>query len=578
MALAEAIVAARGAGPDPAATAATMSERIIATRESTAEWAKTAIRRLWATVNPYDSKQVEAFTVQAAGLMESAQTAVSRMAAAGQAQQLAAMGIPTDAVPSNPLDVRAPAAVIRKGKLLLHRQSVGVDYTDGDATVSKKDMTTQGVLSRPAMVYRYAKSQGAPDADATRLAYGRIDDLVDNNLMLAQRYAEQEVLVQAVNLDTGKTRAGIRVIGYRRIIHPELSRSGVCGICIAASDRIYTVGKLLPIHDKCKCTTAAVTEDYDPADDLNAVDLSQLYKDAGGTSVAHLKRTRYKEDEHGELGPVVVPRSKYKPRTTKSKVRAGGTALQSDQPDQVEVATHQLRVMEENLARLRSRGEPEDSSKVVYHEKLIAKLRKQAEGDVPEATPGGGGGGSGGGGGLPPTGGGDGFGPDDGEHERLMRELDALLRKRIRADVPMSDVVNAIERLQGLRQERGITGQLDDRVGKRFDANEQTIVDRLLEEGRNVTRLPQKKSGEPTPDMAVDGKLTEIKTTVGANVDWFERRLIDAQSPRVIINMIDSSITPAAMRAMVQKLVDLGTLSYARMIGDNVDEEFGRWE
>ena len=60
-----------------------------------------------------------------------------------------------------------------------------------------------------------------------------------------------------------------------------------------------------------------MTEDYDPADELNAVDLSQLYRDSGGTSGAHLKRTRYQVDEHGELGPVLVPKAKYKPRTAK---------------------------------------------------------------------------------------------------------------------------------------------------------------------------------------------------------------------------------------------------------------------
>ncbi|WP_165611120.1 ADP-ribosyltransferase [Mycolicibacterium conceptionense] len=374
--VAEQLVAARAAGADPVSTAAAMSERIIATRENTAAWAKTAIRRLWATVDPYDPKQVEAFTIQAAQLMESAQTAVARMAAAGQAQQLAAMGIPVDAVPSNPVDVRGATAVVRKGMLIVERQSISVGYgEDSNVRLSKKDMTALGVLARPGMVYRFAKSQGASDEVAAALAAGRIDDLVDNNLMLAQRIAEQESIVQAVDLDTGKTRNGIIVIGYRRIIHPELSRTGTCGMCIAASDRIYTVGKLLPIHDKCKCTIAAVTEDYDPADDLNTVDLAQLYKDAGGTSVAHLKRTRYQVDQHGELGPTLVPKSKYKPRTTKSKVRAGGTALPDDQPAQAEVAKHQLHVMEENLARLRAEGEPEDSPKIAYHEKLIAKLQ-----------------------------------------------------------------------------------------------------------------------------------------------------------------------------------------------------------
>lgn len=382
VAAAKAIHTARSTPPDPVATVANMAEQIIATRENTAAWAKAAIRGLWAAVDPYSPAQVKVFAEQAAVLMDSAQTAAVRVAAAGQAQQLAAAGIVVDAAPSNPLDVRAPGAVVKGGQLVLQQHAVSVDYTGTDAAakVSKDDMTTQGVFGRPAAVFRYAESQGA--ADAADLAGQRIDSLVDDNLMIAQRLAQQEVLVQAViNLDSGRTRSGVKIIGYRRVIHPELSRTGTCGMCIAASDRMYHVAQLLPIHANCKCTIAAVTEDYDPADDLNTVDLNALYKAAGGTSVAHLKRTRYQVDEHGELGPTLVPKAKYKPRTTKSKVRVGGTALLSDQPAQADVAKHQIGVLEANLAKMRSEGVSDDSSKVAYHLKLIAKLRTQLAAD-----------------------------------------------------------------------------------------------------------------------------------------------------------------------------------------------------
>jgi hypothetical protein len=376
-----AIHGARNTAPDPVATVANMAEQIIASRENAAAWAKTAIRHLWAAVNPYDAKQVQVFAEQAAVIMESAQTAATRVAAAGQAQQLAAAGVVVNASPSNPINVRAASTVIKRGQLVLKQHAVSVDYAgpSAPAKVSKADMTTQSVFERPAEAYRYAKSQDATDPAAQ--ADQRIDSLVDDNLMLAQRLAQQQVLVQAVDLDTGATRSGTKVIGYRRVIHPERSRGGTCGMCIAASDRIYHVAQLMPIHANCKCTIAAVTEDFDPADDLNAVDLSQLYKEGGGTSVAHLKRTRYQIDEHGELGPVLVPQSKYKPRTQKSKVRVGGTALLSDQPAQADVAKHQIGVLEDNLAKMRSEGVSEDSPKIAYHLKLLAKLRTQLDGE-----------------------------------------------------------------------------------------------------------------------------------------------------------------------------------------------------
>jgi hypothetical protein len=48
--------------------------------------------------------------------------------------------------------------------------------------------------------------------------------------------------------------------------------------------------------------------------------LEQLYAQAGGvggvstTAAPALKRVRYQVDEHGELGPVLVPRGAHKPR------------------------------------------------------------------------------------------------------------------------------------------------------------------------------------------------------------------------------------------------------------------------
>lgn len=373
VAMATALVAGKMA-PNPAAVVTNMAEKVIVTRETTAAWAKAAIRRLWASVNPYDAMAVQGFAAQAALLMESAQTAAGRVAAAAQAQQLAALGIGVAAAPSLPVDVRAPAAVVKRGQLVLHQAASSVDYAGAgpDVHVSKADMTTAGIFERPAAVYRYAKSIGAGDPAA--LAGQRIDDLVDGNLMLAQRLAQQQVLVQA----------GAKVTGYRRVIHPELSRSGTCGMCIAAADRVYKVDKLMPIHPPtCKCTIAAVTAEHDPADDANKIGLAQLYQDAGGNTVAHLKRTRYQVDEHGEFGPVLVPQKAYKPRSAGSKKRAGRNVAPSAEKSSAskEIARHQLGVFEATLDKMRAEGVPEDSSKIAYHERMIDKLRKQLADD-----------------------------------------------------------------------------------------------------------------------------------------------------------------------------------------------------
>lgn len=387
---AAALVAARKApkSATEAAVSATAvaADSIIAARDRASAYAKRAIRQLWARVNPYDDASVAAFVVQAARIMGVAQTAAAKAAAVGQAHQLAAVGVVAAATQSVPLDVRAPSSAIKNGLLVTGQHVVKVLYAGGEtAKVTKADMTTQGVFKRPASVYRYARSKGATDADAAALAVQRIDSLIDDNLMLAQRLGQQQVLSTAVvDLDR-RPQAKAKIIGYRRVIHPELSRSGTCGLCIAASDRIYNIGELMPIHAHCKCTIAAITEDFDPADDLNAVDLSALYKDAGGTGSALLKRARYKVDEHGELGPVLVPGKAYKPRSVQSKVRAS-TLAPGEPESKSDIARRHLPILEENLKTIRAAGAAEDSPQVTYHRQQIARMRASIDDEGTDAS------------------------------------------------------------------------------------------------------------------------------------------------------------------------------------------------
>jgi hypothetical protein len=50
-----------------------------------------------------------------------------------------------------------------------------------------------------------------------------------------------------------------------------------------------------------------MTKSRDPGGAINDADFRQLYRDAGGTEAEKLRQTRYKIDEHGELGPVIRP-------------------------------------------------------------------------------------------------------------------------------------------------------------------------------------------------------------------------------------------------------------------------------
>lgn len=152
---------------------------------------------------------------------------------------------------------------------------------------------------RPAEQYRFARSQGADDARATAAAVERASHLAVEDLNLAMRETTRRHLANAAD-----------VTGYRRVIHPELSRSGTCGLCVAAADRVYRVDNLMDVHTGCRCEALPIVRGRgDPARIFNGADTTELYKRvlvaAGSTAADKLKNTRVTVSEHGELGPVL---------------------------------------------------------------------------------------------------------------------------------------------------------------------------------------------------------------------------------------------------------------------------------
>lgn len=104
---------------------------------------------------------------------------------------------------------------------------------------------------------------------------------------------------------------GEKVIGWRRVVRPELSMHGSCGLCVVAASQWYTKFDLQAIHHLCKCITLPVTKSSDPGLRWNAEDfrrnLNEIYGAAGGTtSGKKLKQIRVAVREHGELGPMLT--------------------------------------------------------------------------------------------------------------------------------------------------------------------------------------------------------------------------------------------------------------------------------
>lgn len=148
---------------------------------------------------------------------------------------------------------------------------------------------------RPVKEFRRLRLNGLDEVQALLRAEDRAARMARTDVALAVRDASARRLVAADG-----------ITGWRRVIHPEVSRGGSCGLCIAAADRVYSKAELMPLHDRCACTVAPVTDASDPGSPLNRDSLNALYEQAGGTDRQSLAGVRWVVREHGELGPVLV--------------------------------------------------------------------------------------------------------------------------------------------------------------------------------------------------------------------------------------------------------------------------------
>lgn len=151
------------------------------------------------------------------------------------------------------------------------------------------------VYSRPIFAYRDAIARGQSEIEAEILAFQRAEMIALTDNILARRDA---ALAQLEREEIKK---------YRRVIRPELSETGVCGLCIAASTRIYNTGELMPIHTRCKCEVIPIIGSDDVGGEINIADLKSFYASIPSTRKQDLVKTRYTVKDLAELGPVLTP-------------------------------------------------------------------------------------------------------------------------------------------------------------------------------------------------------------------------------------------------------------------------------
>ena len=164
---------------------------------------------------------------------------------------------------------------------------------------------------------------GSGDERDEKLEEFRLTDLEIHTVI--ERYAEQKVEERAQRMVESDIQTTYRnthanamrkvpktVLGYRRVVHPELNASGTsCGLCIVASTMVYSRSDLLPIHASCKCEVVEIYEIsgelFDPGKQINEEDLRAFYHEAGqSTHGWDLKRQKYKVIDHPEYGPTLV--------------------------------------------------------------------------------------------------------------------------------------------------------------------------------------------------------------------------------------------------------------------------------
>lgn len=211
----------------------------------------------------------------------------------------------------------------------------------------RTNTTALTVYSRPAETFRYARSQGEPVAAAREQTLDRLAAVADLDLAAVNRVGTRDA-----HQILGVTR-------YRRVIHPEKSLGGTCGLCVAAATRVYRVGALLPIHGGCHCEAVEVDprSGVDLGAALNRRDLDRLYADAGGNDRDALLATRYKITEHGELGPVLESANARESAAHRRAREAKGAGPTSTGPEQWAAEVDTLTRTSANLAARVARGE-----------------------------------------------------------------------------------------------------------------------------------------------------------------------------------------------------------------------------
>lgn len=252
------------------ATPEALLDRQSRLREALRVRVEGTLRRSWASLGSWNDADVDRLLAQVVPVVEAAQVQVAAITEVYLAELMSSL-----------LGEGVAVAGVASG--MTNLRPVPVDE----------------VYRRPFVDHWTALKGGATFEVALGIGLNRLLRLGEDDLSLAHRRTALTVL-----------SSEDRVTGFRRVVRPEIARSGSCGLCAAASTQIYKRDDLLPIHTRCNCDVMPIVrassgQERDPGRRVNDADVAAIYKAAGSTKGKDLKEVRLAVSEHGELGPVL---------------------------------------------------------------------------------------------------------------------------------------------------------------------------------------------------------------------------------------------------------------------------------
>ena len=341
-----------------------------------------ALRSLWRGTDNYDQSLVIAKAARSATLVGAAQRQQSLATIAYLNAVARQHGVTPQAAPpaleyprqANALNVYQRPAEQFRYRMSLPPNELATPTPVAPPTLTPVDpvpLSPSGDSVEPSPVDDTAPVEARvifdPTGDAETVAEARILGLTEQDMAMSVRDTASNWLHNQND-----------VAGWRRVIHPELARkTGMsCGLCIVASDRLYTREELLPLHGGCHCAVVPVYFGADMGSQLNQADLKRIYQAAGTSAASGLKRTRISVKDNGELGPVLVRAGDaFKSPEDVAKDRAGRVVEKSAFDLRASYAA-QAATIQANLDRVRGGSGHSDPTTIAWQTTRLAELDK----------------------------------------------------------------------------------------------------------------------------------------------------------------------------------------------------------